>query len=143
MPESFNRVFLWGFSSPDRHTLKLLPSLRLARGPVLMTFILFGTQVLLPLLRRAVHKLSEEGDRREPDLSDDEGLQLEMPSFTGLFLPSVFKSLLFKSTNVASISSTTKRLTPTRSQQSTDPLFTELDKTVDVPSPWLFVDIVK
>lgn len=46
----------------------------------------------------------EDGDRGDPDLSDD-GLGPEQPAFTGLLPPSIFKSLLFKATNVAHLGS--------------------------------------
>lgn len=67
--------------------------------------------------------------QRELDLLDDEGLIPEQPMFTGLFPPSVFKSLLFKATKVAHLESRLERTGVSTTQDPADPLFSQLDRS--------------
>lgn len=83
----------------------------------------------------------EEVDHQDPDLSDDEGQQ---PAFTGLFPPAVFKTLLFKASNVAQLDPLVAEEAPPPPQRPFNPLFLEPAKPVDsVPAPLLFLDVIQ
>lgn len=85
-----------------------------------------------------------EVEPREPNISDDKGLSLEQPVFIGLFPPAIFKSLLFKVSNVVQLGSPATREAPPPSHEVLNPLFSELTKPVDaIPVPHLFLDVVQ
>lgn len=78
------------------------------------------------------------------DLSDDEGLEPDQPSFIGLFRPQMFRSLLYKAqmvTHLGGASATTQ--SSSSSVDATSSLFQEptVQKGV-VPAPKLFSDVV-
>lgn len=89
--------------------------------------------------------LSEEDVILDQNLSEDEGLEPDQPSFVGLFRPQIFRSLLFKA-------QTTMRLggVPSRSEANrvtidpTSSLFEEPSIQAEVvPAPKLFSDVVQ
>lgn len=85
-----------------------------------------------------------EMDSQEPDLSADEGLPPDQPSFTSLFPQAIFKSLLFKAINTAQLGSSPPVSIPSSSQGALNPLFAEPTKPVDcIPMPPLFLDVIK
>lgn len=45
----------------------------------------------------------EKGEVDDQELSEDENLTPDKPAFTGLFMPSLFKSLLYKATDVTNM----------------------------------------
>lgn len=93
---------------------------------------------------RSHPSLLEEVDHRDPDLSDDDGLLPEQLALTGLFPPTIFKSLLFKATNVAHLSSPPAGDIPPPSHEVSAPLFSELSKAVDaIPALCLFLNVVQ
>lgn len=68
----------------------------------------------------------------------------EQLAFMGLFPPNIFKSLLFKATNVARLTSPASEPVSTTSHGAVYMLFSEPDRAVDtIPAPCLFVDVVK
>lgn len=80
-------------------------------------------------------------DLHDFDLSQDEGLPPEQPTFTGLFPQALFKSLLFKAVNTAGFSMASPSLPSNAGAQGTlDPLFAEPPKAVDsIPTPPFFL----
>lgn len=84
-------------------------------------------------------------ERRDPDLSDDEGLFPEQPAFTGLFPPTIFKSLLFKAVNAAQLGpSSVRDASFASSHDRNNPLFLELTKLMEaIPTPHLFLDVLQ
>lgn len=85
-----------------------------------------------------------EADPQEPDLSEDEGLPPEQPSFMGLFPQVLFKSLLFKAVNTAQLGSSTPEPAPTPAPGSLNPLFAEPSRSVtSIPMPPLFLKVIK
>lgn len=87
--------------------------------------------------------LLEDVERRDPEHFSDEGLLPELPAFMGLFPPNIFKSLLFKATNVAHLTSLASEPVSTTSRGAADMLFSEPDRVADtIPAPCLFVDVV-
>lgn len=94
--------------------------------------------------QRSQSPVSEEGEIRDADLSEDQGMALKQPAFSGLFQLSLFKSLLFKAKTSAKLeakaSSTTIHAQPT----SAETLFSEqITEAETVPAPNLFVDVVQ
>lgn len=68
----------------------------------------------------------------------------DLPTFLGLFQPSLFKSLLFKAKTSANLGAKVAA-TPARSQaMSAETLFSENTIEADpVPTPKIFVDLVQ
>ncbi|XP_034290509.1 uncharacterized protein LOC117675694 [Pantherophis guttatus] len=93
--------------------------------------------------------LSEGEIAPDQDLSEDEGLEPDQPSFIGLFKPQLFRSLLFKAQNVTGlgISSTPSSQgasTPSSQHPSSSLLFQEPSIRAEVvPAPKLFSDVVQ
>lgn len=90
-------------------------------------------------------KLSDEEGQKELELSEDEGMAPDHPTFMGLFRPALFKSLLFKAKNIVRMGAD-----PTTSDSTlglADPselLFSEpATENEVIPSPKLFLDVVQ
>lgn len=86
-----------------------------------------------------------EDERAYQDLSEDEGLAPDRPTFAGLFKQAPFKSLLYKAkliTNIGVLGGSSEP--PKEPQDQTERLFTEsLTEQEIVPSPQLFMDVVQ
>lgn len=93
----------------------------------------------------SVH-LSLSGEEvREGDLSEDEDLAPDQPSFVGLFKPQLFRSLLHKAKLTTRLGSTSSQ--PSSSQTDTTPavpLFEEpVIETEEIPGPSLFREVLR
>lgn len=89
--------------------------------------------------------LSDEEIPFDLDLSEDEGLEANQPSFVGLFRPQLFCSLLFKAQTTTRLgcSSSVSDLVST-AVDLTSPLFVEpMVDTETVLIPKLFSDVVQ
>lgn len=62
-----------------------------------------------PSLRSELSIMGEEG-QRELDILEDEGLTPDIPAFTGLFPPALFRSLLFKARSTSRLHTVQHRL---------------------------------
>lgn len=88
--------------------------------------------------------LSEEGETRDLDLLDDEGLIPEQPTFTGLFPHGLFKLLLFKVKNSARLGAPSAPPETESTPASSDPLFSEPTADTEFSSsPGLFISVGK
>ncbi|XP_032069896.1 uncharacterized protein LOC116506324 [Thamnophis elegans] len=86
----------------------------------------------------------EEKAVRDSDLSEDEDLTPDQPTFIGLFKPAVFKSLLLRAKKIAKVGLTPPQGSDSRMGESMDPLF--LERTVEkevILSTKLFLDLVQ
>ncbi|XP_058037681.1 uncharacterized protein LOC131197525 [Ahaetulla prasina] len=88
--------------------------------------------------------LVDEGDLRDQNLSEDEDLVPDQPSFVGLFNPQLFRSLLHKAKVTTRLGVTHTAPDPTSG--TTDPpldLFSvPVIESEEVPAPKLFVEVV-
>lgn len=87
---------------------------------------------------------SEEGEIREVDLLEDEGMTPDQPAFSGLFQPSLFKSLLFKAKTSANFGSKAAAAPLRTEAVSAETLFSE--QTIEaetIATPKIFVDLVQ
>lgn len=88
-------------------------------------------------------QVSDYEGHQELELSEDEGMQPEQPSFTDLFPPGLFKSLLYKAINSANLGQQSNE-PPKEQPGPSDPLFNQATAHADiVPSPQLFMDVVQ
>lgn len=87
--------------------------------------------------------MGDEG-QREFDLSEDEGLILDPPAFTGLFPPALFKSLLHKARTTTHLGvQATSLETPLGPQGPSQGLFAQPTAKQEIPTPKLFLDVVQ
>lgn len=86
-----------------------------------------------------------EEDPPDFDLSEDEGLPLDQPTFMGLFLQALFKSLLHKAVTTAQLGSPSPPSAPLTAAQGTlNPLFAEPSRPMDyILTPPLFLNIIR
>lgn len=79
------------------------------------------------------------------EFSEDEGLTPDQPVFTGLFHPTLFKSLLFKARNSTHLGMDhSGPEAPVASTDITEPLFSEQTMKAEViPLPQMFIDVVQ
>lgn len=86
-----------------------------------------------------------EEDQLEQDLSEAEGLTPDKPAFTGLFKPSLFKSLLFKAkTTIHMVFRATSEQAAMDLQDPSEGFFDEPAPAEEIiPSPKLFVDVIQ
>lgn len=87
----------------------------------------------------------EENYQPEFEFSEDEGLMPERPGFTGLFCPSVFKSLLHKakvSTNVGVVEGSSDQIQGS-SNPSKDLFMIPKPEQEFIPCPTLFSEVIQ
>lgn len=79
------------------------------------------------------------------ELSEEEGVSPDRPGHSGLFCPTMFKTLLLKAKTTANMGRVeSSSCDPTDSQDPCASLFTEQVTTQEViPSPKFFVDVVQ
>lgn len=84
-------------------------------------------------------------DQGDQEFSDDEGLIPDRPAFTGLFHPTLFKSLLYKAKTTAPMGVAEAPAEPPLGlQDPSERLFSEPAAEQDViPSPKLFIDVIQ
>ncbi|XP_060550599.1 uncharacterized protein LOC117655455 isoform X2 [Pantherophis guttatus] len=90
---------------------------------------------------------SDYGDNAVEDLefSEDEGLTPDVPAFTGLFRPSLFKSLLHKARQITNMSVSSSATSETASTSTPhEALFSSSKPGRDfIPCPQLFSDVLQ
>lgn len=84
-------------------------------------------------------------DIRDQDLSDDEDLSPDLPSFMGLFKPQIFRSLLHKAKTTTSLGLAQKSSKPNPGVVAPSvPLFEEpIFEAEEIPGPKLFKDVLQ
>lgn len=88
--------------------------------------------------------VSEEGEIREANLSADEGMAPEQPAFSGLFQPSLLKSLLFKAKTSGNFRTKSLAAAVRPQTVSAETIFSvQTTKAETVPTPKIFVDLVQ
>lgn len=85
------------------------------------------------------------GEARDADLSDDEDLPPDQPSFVGLFKPQLFRSLLHKAKLTSRLGSSSQASPSGVANSATSvPLFEEpVVETEEIPGPKLFREVLK
>lgn len=89
--------------------------------------------------------LSDENVILDQDLSEDEGLEPDQPSFIGLFRPHMFRSLLFKAQTTTRLGTAPSSSgVPSSSRDPASSLFEEPSVQSEVvPAPKLFSDVLR
>uniref|UniRef100_A0A2D4J936 Uncharacterized protein n=1 Tax=Micrurus lemniscatus lemniscatus TaxID=129467 RepID=A0A2D4J936_MICLE len=91
-----------------------------------------------------VDQVLSEVDPLERGMSDDEGLSPDLPIFTGLFRPQLFKSLLFKAKNTTWLDNTGTPPTPNITGEAEDLIFSQpVIEAEVIPVPHMFSNLVQ
>lgn len=102
----------------------------------------------VPLWAHSVISASAHGsvlgeDLKDPDLSDDEDLSPDLPSFVGLFKPQMFRSLLHKAKLTTGLGSPPPAPSSGEGTSQSIPLFEEPTiESEEIPGPKLFREVL-